>query len=397
MSDPTSRRSRRTLRLGLGVFGVVALVVAAVVVGGTVVNRVIAQGSSVKPLDSTDAQRAVRYGPRRVGGGATVGQAIGGFANAAQFLFQDDASLNADLDAMQNTGATWIRFDFLWTYIEPNANQFQWTVYDKVVAAARARGFTILGELDFTPPWARGAACNTSDKCAPGDIGAWQQFITTTVNRYKGSVSHWEIWNEPNLSFFWQTGPDPAAYTALLKASYPAVKQADPNAVVVSGGLAPAGQLTADMYPPLDFLKGMYAAGAQGSFDAFGMHPYTYPFTPDEPKVYNNYYSLGSFYDVMVANGDGNKQIWSTEAGAPTGTAVEADRSAISEAQQALTATRIYQIAAQRPWQGPVFWFCFRDYGSDPSVIEDNFGILHNDGTPKPSYAAYVAAMQLPI
>jgi hypothetical protein len=103
------------------------------------------------------------------------------------------------------------------------------------------------------------------------------------------------------------------------------------------------------------------------------------------------------YYDVMVANGDGNKQVWSTEAGAPIGTVVESDRSAISEAQQALTATRIYQIAAQRPWQGPVFWFCFRDYGTDPNAIEDNFGVLHNDRTPKPSYDAYVAAMQLPI
>jgi polysaccharide biosynthesis protein PslG len=397
MSEPTSYRSRRTLRLGFGAFGLVALVVAAVLAGGTVVHRLVSGGSAVTPVDSSDAARAVRHGPRRAGGGATVGQAIGGFANAAQFLFQDDASLNADLDAMQNTGATWIRFDFLWTYIEPDNNKYQWTVYDKVIGAAKARGFTILAELDFTPPWARGAACNFSDKCPPGDIAAWQEFIATTVNRYKGLVSHWEIWNEPNLRSFWETGPDPAAYTALLKASYPVVKQADPNAVVVSGGLAPAGLLTGDMYPPLDFLKGMYAAGVHGSFDAFGMHPYTYPFTPDEPKDYNNYYSLGSFYDVMSANGDANKQIWSTEAGAPTGTAVESDRRAISEAQQALTATRIYEIAAQRPWQGPVLWFCFRDYGTDPNNIEQNFGIVRNDSSPKPSYAAYVAAMQLSI
>jgi hypothetical protein len=397
MSEPISQRSRRTLRLSFGAFGLVALIVAAVLAGGAVVRRVVSGGSSVTPVDSSDAQRAVRSGPRRVGGGATVGQVLGGFANAAQVLFEDDASLNRDLDAMQNTGASWIRFDFLWTYIEPNNGQFQWQVYDKVVAAAKARGFTIIGELDFTPPWARGAACNFSDKCPPGDLGQWQDFVRTTVSRYKASVQHWEIWNEPNLRGFWASGPDPAAYTALLQASYPAVKQVDPNAVVISGGLAPAGLYTADMYPPLDFFKGMYAAGAHGSFDAFGMHPYTYPFTPDTPKDYNNYYSLGSYYDVMVANGDGDKQVWSTEAGAPTGTAVESDRSAISEAQQALTAQRIYEIAAQRPWQGPVLWFCFRDYGTDPNAIEQNFGVLRNDWSPKPSYDAYVAAMQLPI
>ena len=31
---------------------------------------------------------------------------------------------------------------------------------------------------------------------------------------------------------------------------------------------------------------------------------------------------LGMYYDVMVANGDQDKQVWSTEAGAPTGTYV---------------------------------------------------------------------------
>ena len=97
----------------------------------------------------------------------------------------------------------------------------------------------------------------------------------------------------------------------------------------------------------------MYAAGAHGYFDAFGMHPYTYPYTPDEPASYNNYCNLGMFYDVMVANGDQDKQVWSTEAGAPTGTYVGSDRRAVSEAQQAMTATRIYQIAASRPVDGP--------------------------------------------
>jgi hypothetical protein len=397
MSQTTSRRAQRPLRLGLGAFGLVAIILAAVFAGGPALYRLVSGSKAVTPISAGDAQRAVRFGPRRVGDGGTVGRAIGGFANAAQWIFYDDATLNRELDAIQNTGAGWVRFDFLWTAIEPNNNQWSFARYDKVVTAVRSHGLQILGELDFTPPWARSAACASTDKCPPGNIPEWQEFITTTVSRYKANVSHWEIWNEPNLSGFWATGPDPAAYTALLQASYPAVKAGDPNALVISGGLAPAGTRDADRYPPLDFLKGMYAAGAHGSFDAFGMHPYTYPYTPDEPASYNNFGNLGLFYDVMVANGDQDKQVWSTEAGAPTGTFVGSDRRAIPEAQQALTAARVYAIAAQRPWMGPVFWFCFRDYGPDPGDIEQNFGILHNDWTPKPAYDAYVAAMEAAI
>jgi hypothetical protein len=397
MSQPTPRRAQRPIRLGLGVFGLVAIILAVALAGAPAVERLVSGDDPASTLNSKDAQRAVRYGPRRAGGGNTVGRAIGGIANAAQFVFYDDATMTRELDAMQNTGVGWIRFDFLWTAIEPDNNQWSFKQYDKVVAAVRSRGFQILGELDFTPPWARPAGCTSSDKCPPGNLAEWQEFVSTTVARYKANISYWEIWNEPNLLGFWATGPDPAAYTALLKASYPAVNHADPNAVVVSGGLAPAGVRAADRYPPLDFLKGMYAAGAQGSFDAFGMHPYTYPFTPDEPAIYNNFSNLGMYYDVMAANGDANKQVWSTEAGAPTGTFVGSDRRAIPEEQQALTAKRIYEIAAQRPWMGPVFWFCFRDYGPDLGEIEQNFGILRDDWSLKPAYAAFVASMQLPI
>jgi len=196
---------------------------------------------------------------------------------------------------------------------------------------------------------------------------------------------------------FWASGPDPAAYAELLKATYPAVKQADPTAVVVTGGLAPAETRDADRYPIYDFVVAMYASGIHGSFDALGLHPYTYPYVPDDAVKYNNYFNLGKYYDLMVANGDSDKQVWSTEAGAPTGTYVGADRRSVDEATQAVVAKRIYEIAAKRPWQGPVFWFCFRDYGPNPGEIEENFGLVRNDGATKQSYEEFVVAMQLAI
>ena len=397
MSGTTSRRARGPIWFGIGAFGLVAIILAALFGGGNLVTKLISGDRSLEPYSVTDAQRAVRFGPRAAGGGNTVGQAIGGIADAPSILGLDDADLAQHLDAIQNTGASWLRFDFLWNAIEPQNNAWNWTNYDRVVAAVHARGFKVLGLLAYTPAWARSAACPSTDKCPPGDLAEWQQFVTTAVNRYKGIVTHWEIWNEPNLRYFWASGPDPAAYVQLLKASYPAVKAADPNAVVVTGGLAPAETADADHYPIYSFAQGIYAAGGQGSFDALGLHPYTYPYVPDDPFPYNNYYTLGKYYDLMVANGDASKQVWATESGAPTGTYVGSDRQAVSEATQATVAKRIYEIAAQRPWQGPVFWFCFRDYGPDLGDIEQNFGLLHYDGTPKPSYSAYVAAMQLGV
>ena len=396
MSRTTPRRARVSIRLGIGAFGLIALILVAVL-GRTSIRQLVTGDRGVTSVDASDAQRAVRFGPRRVGGGSTVGLAIGGVAEAPGLLSLDDAALDQQLGAIQSAGATWIRFDFLWPSIEPQDGQWNWHTYDRVVAAVQSHGLKVLGLLAYTPPWARPAGCTTTDKCPPGDLAAWQQFVTTTVDRYKASVSHWEVWNEPNLRGFWATGPDPAAYAQLLKATYPAVKQADPNAMVVTGGLAPAETRDAERYPIYDFAVGMFANGIHGSFDALGIHPYTYPFVPADAFPYNNYFNLGKYYDLMVANGDSDKQVWSTEAGAPTGTYVGADRRAVSEATQAIVAQQIYEIAAKRPWQGPVFWFCFRDYGPDLGDIEQNFGLLHNDGTPKPSYDAFVAAMQIAL
>ena len=158
--------------------------------------------------------------------------------------------MNRSSTASRTPAPTWLRFDFLWPSIEPQNDQWNWQAPTTKWWRRRSRhGLQDSGLSAYTPAWARPANCTTTDKCPPGDVAAWQQFVTTTVSRYKGSVSHWEIWNEPNLRGFWATGPDPAAYAELPKATYPAVKQADPNATVVTGGLAPAGRATPTATP----------------------------------------------------------------------------------------------------------------------------------------------------
>ena len=129
-----------------------------------------------------------------------------------------------------------------------------------------------------------------------------------------------EIWNEPNIALFWQPKPDPSAYTADLVAAYSAIKAVDPSAFVISGGLAPTVTKNHNI-SAIDFLKAMYADGAKGSFDAFGYHPYSFPELPDsnESGWSQMARTSPSLRSVMIRNGDGNKPIWVTEFGAPSG------------------------------------------------------------------------------
>ncbi len=78
----------------------------------------------------------------------------------------------------------------------------------------------------------------------------WARFVETAVNRYKPGgiialeegwgdgvgVTHWEMWNEPDLIHFWDGSVED--YARLLKVGYLAAKHADPNAQVLFGGLA---------------------------------------------------------------------------------------------------------------------------------------------------------------
>ena len=146
----------------------------------------------------------------------------------------------------------------------------------------------------------------------PASAAAFATWAGAVAARYgtKG-VQYFEIWNEPNLAVFWSPTPDPAAYTADLKAAYAAIKAADPSAVVLSGGLAPAENDGTDI-DPRTFLQDMYADGAKGSFDGLGFHPYSYPDSPDTVASWSGWSMMAdtspSMRSIMVQNGDSGRR-----------------------------------------------------------------------------------------
>ena len=117
----------------------------------------------------------------------------------------------------------------------------------------------------------------------------------------RGSVTTWQIWNEANHQEYTQPKPNLDVYTAMLKSSYSGIKALDPTATVIAGGFAPAPDAAdGTEYQPATFLKGMYARGAKGYFDAIGHHPYAYPFNPLEPQSWNAYTQTIGLHTIMA-------------------------------------------------------------------------------------------------
>jgi hypothetical protein len=187
---------------------------------------------------------------------------------------------------------------------------------------------------------------------------------------------------------------DVAHYTAILQRAYVEFKAADPVATVIAGGTSPAPDAAdgTDM-APVTFLKGIYANGGRGFFDAVGHHPYSFPCNPLTDASWNAFTQTRSLHDVMVANADGGKKIWATEAGAPTANNVNHGCDAgpnvsLTEAQQAQWVTDYLKGWTQKfgSFTGPFIWFQIRDNGTNPSYPDDHFGLLRRDFSPKPAY-----------
>ena len=182
------------------------------------------------------------------------------------------------LEAMKAMGVTSVRVEANWYWGQPNGpGSFDWGMDDRPSIQQAGLSADLL--IDGCPAW---AAASGSRACMhsrhPRAFATWAGAVAA---RYAAKgIESFEIWNEPNLAAFWSPAPDPAAYTADLAAAYAAVKKADPSAIVVSAGLAPANN-DGTNYDPRTFLQDMYADGAQGSFDGLGFHPYSYPDSPD--------------------------------------------------------------------------------------------------------------------
>jgi hypothetical protein len=282
--------------------------------------------------------------------------------------------------------------DINWATIQDHGPaSYNWAPIDRVVQGATARGLKVLGTINYTPGWARPAG--TAATHAP-DPATYAAFAATAARHYAAlGVHSYEVWNEPNQSGAWTPKPDPAAYTHLLRAAYPAIKSADPQATVLTGGTGPAPN-DGTQIPPLDFLNAIYANGAAGSFDAVAQHPYTFPAYPGETQNWSPWYQMygtaPSLRSLMIAHGDGAKRIWATEFGAPT---YGPGGSYVSEAVQASMVTRAIAVWRTYPWAGPLFFFQGRDLSSNPYSRENFFGFLRYDFSPKPAYAAYQSAV----
>ena len=289
----------------------------------------------------------------------------------------DDRSM-AESQARLMEGA-WIRRareSFDWNRIEPRRGWYEWAKFDQAVEVAAAHHVELTGRLEYSAAWASSApasaASSTKQFYPPSNPADFAAYAAAVVHRYKGQVHTWEIWNEENSASFWKPAPSAAAYSALLKAAYAAIKGEDPTATVLLGGTVGFDRA---------FMDGIASAGAWSSFDALAIHTYVsgQPESGMIPVWLNN---ARAYLDVH-----GRKPLWVTEFGWSTYSGSGSSYVGVTETQQADYTARAYLLAAQVGVSG-IFAFELMEHGTRSTSRLDNYGMVELSGRVKPVYGA---------
>jgi LysM repeat protein len=319
------------------------------------------------------------------------------------FLWWSPETRTRDAQLAKDAGFGWIKQVFPWRHIEgAGKGIFDWTAADQVVSAMNDRGLKIIARVDFQPPWARADGANNGP---PDNYADYGDFLYAMASRYRGRIQAYEVWNEPNLAREWGDKPPNAAeYVALLRVAYRRIKEADPNAIVISAGLAPTGTGLPHAIPDIQYLRQMYQAGAKSYFDVLGVHAPGYKAAPElSPAEVDNNPALGGqrffcfrhvedYRQAMVDNGDSGKQIAVLEFGWTSDPRPDSPYNwhSVSEETKADYIVRAYRWAKDHwsPWMGVMVTLSIADPTWTQNEEQYWWAITNPDGTVRPAYNA---------
>lgn len=287
-------------------------------------------------------------------------------------------------------GARWARVNLSWREVEPERTEppaYKWDTADQRLRRLVAAGLHPIVTVRDNPRWAAATVCGPLQ--APG-LSAIAEFMRAAVQRYSVpsyGVHHWELYNEPDngdrqrlaeLGGCW--GQHGREYAEMLRAVYPAVKAAAPQAQVFLGGIAYEDYDKGSFVP--DFLDNVLDADGGAYFDVLNFH--YYPVFSDVWNRYGNDIGGKTEYLRTELQRFGlRKPLAVTEVGLPTFGPQGDEQSYNDESTsryvvQAMVRGMVAELQV-------IIWYTLVDHPDDPR----KYGLLQSDGTPKPAYNAY--------
>jgi hypothetical protein len=292
---------------------------------------------------------------------------------------QNKGNIEANLNLIQQMGASSIRDEVFWASVEHQKGQYAIPANaEQFVTASLARGLKPLLTLDYGNPFYDGGDKPISDAAVEG----YAKYAEFVVSHFKGRVSSYEIWNEWNGSVGKTTPGTAETYVRLLKVVYPRLKAIDPNVVIIGGAVA-GGGITDGWF------KAMLDAGALSAADAISVHQYIFGSTGFNRTPERLVAKIGAIQNTLRSYNKGQDfPLYLTETGWPT------TSGGISPNEAGDFNAETMFLVATTPYLKGLWWYDFEDDGTDPTNTEDNFGLVTAELTPKPGYLALSSVMR---
>jgi polysaccharide biosynthesis protein PslG len=286
-----------------------------------------------------------------------------------------------DLDMIAAAGFKFIRMDFVWQEIEHSRGIYDWSAYDELTENLNMRGLRAIYILDYSnslyepeveskDPITGGKQNGIAAPCHPESIAAFAQWAAAAAEHFKESNVVWEIWNEPNITF-WMPAPDVAQYNVLALATCKAIRSFVPGAVII-------GPATSQI--PLPFIESFLASGILEYLDGVSVHPYReYSKSPETAMA--DYRKVSDLIARYAPAGKAEIPLISSEWGYASAT------KGISTKNQAEFIVRMQLTNVM--YGIPVsIWYDWKNDGTEPGNFEHNCGTVTFDLKPKPAYDA---------
>lgn len=371
----------------------------------------------------------------------------------AELLHRPPARIAATLDQLRALGVDWVRITAGWSVIAPQPQALAppagfdesdpdaypdgaWASLDRAVAMARERGLRVLIDIAFwAPRWAVARGSRPERERYEPDPQRFARFAEAVARRYPHAVA-FALWNEPNHNVFllpqyvrdgdggWRPR-SPGVYRAMLRAAYPRVKRAAPEARVLIGNTSSLGARTptsgGSRMPPLRFLRELACVDERlrpldtpdcRGFeplpgDGWAHHPYGNALRPWEPSPASrpddatlaDLPRLSTLLAELVRRGRfaAPQPLYLTEYGYQTNPP-DPTRPYTPE-QQARFLAEAERIARAEPSVRAVAQFLLRDLPERPGATaavrwrDYQTGLLYPDGSRKPAYDLFRAPL----
>lgn len=291
-------------------------------------------------------------------------------------------------------GAGWTRVFFRWDVIQPGgpADWKPANVPDPLIDAEIAAGREIVGVLIGTPAWA--SPDGTSTAVPPVEF--WGDFVYKVASQYKGRVSRWVIWNQPDIT-------DPASanhtwdgteedYFRLLKEAYLKIKTVDPTMQVHVAGLTYTWDQRQGTPQYLARLLDVIAQDPDAAannyyFDAVGYHIYY------DPRQLLQI--LPDVRAILDSRGLADKAIWIDETNAPPSEDfIEPPNGTppfkISLEEQSAFVVQAFSLALAGGAERIAFNKLRNERGHPDSVVP--LGLLRGDDSRRPAFESFRTA-----